>query len=396
MVEKKNHHTVDFENTEVAFAYKSDSELRKAMWLLGLMNHSWLVNLGTKLSIPAVKLGLPFAEKAIRETIFTQFVGGRTLLECQKTIDKLAAFNVKTILDYGAEGKESEEDFNHTMNETIRAIDFASRNESVPYVSSKISGLARFELLQHLQEGKPLDPNLQKEYDNVLKRIDAICGVADQKEVGVYFDAEESWIQNTIDNLVNQMMGRYNRDRVVVANTFQLYRTDRLQYLKDSYVEARESGYLLGAKLVRGAYMNKERERAQRKGYPSPIQPSLEATNDAFNQAVRFCVEHYEYIASVNASHNVNSNRLQAELVAKKNIPNDHPHLCFSQLYGMSDNLTFNLAKGGYNVAKYVPYGAVREVIPYLARRAQENTAVTGDMSREYQLVLQEWKRRKG
>lgn len=395
MVERKNHHTIDFENTEIAFAYKSDWELKKALWLLGLMNNSWLVNLGTSLSVPAVKIGLPFAETAIRKTIFDQFVGGATLLECQKTIDKLAKFKVKTILDYGAEGKETEEDFNHTMNETIRAIDFASKNESVPYVSSKITGLARFELLKHLQDGQSLDADMQTEYENVLKRIDAICGVADQKGVGVYFDAEESWIQDAIDDLVNLMMERYNRSKAVVTNTFQMYRSDRLQYLKDSYERAREGGYLLGAKLVRGAYMEKERNRAAKLGYPSPIQPNLEATNAAFNEAVHFCVEHFEHISSCNASHNVNSNRIQAELISEKSIPNDHPHLCFSQLYGMSDNLTFNLAKAGFNVAKYVPYGPVREVIPYLARRAQENTAVTGDMSREYQLVLKEWKRRK-
>lgn len=394
MVDKKNHSSIDFNNTEVAFAYKSDQELKQALRLLSMMNQAWLVKLGTAVSVPAIKLGVPFVEKIVRNTIFDQFVGGTTLLECQSTIDKLAAFNVQTILDYGAEGKETEEDFNLTMNETIRAIEFASQNESVPYVSSKITGLARFGLLEHLHAEKPLNEGLQQEYENVLKRIDAICGVADLKGVGVYFDAEESWIQKPIDDLVSQMMERYNKSKVVVGNTFQLYRIDRLPYLKASYERAREKGYLLGAKLVRGAYMNKERSRAERMGYPSPIQPNLEATNNAFNEAVRFCVDHYEQIGSCNASHNLNSNRIQAELIAERNLPKDHPHLCFSQLYGMSDNLTFNLAKAGYNVAKYVPYGAVRDVIPYLARRAQENTAVTGDMSREYQLVLQEWKRR--
>ena len=396
MVNNKNHHTIDFTNTEIAFAYKSNKELKKALRMLGLMNYQWLVNLGTSVSVPAIKMGLPFVEKMVRGTIFDQFVGGTTLLECQKTIDKLSKFNVKTILDFGAEGKETEEDFNMTMNETIRAIEFASRNESVPYVSSKITGLARFGLLQHINDGKALNTEEQQEYDNIVKRIDAICGVAEQKGVGVYFDAEESWIQKPIDDLVNTMMDRYNRSKVVIGNTYQLYRTDRLQYLKDSYQESRDKGYLLGAKLVRGAYMNKERNRAAKMGYPSPIQPDLKSTNEAFDAAVRFCVENYEHIASCNASHNLNSNRIQAELIADKNLPKDHSHLCFSQLYGMSDNLTFNLAKAGYNVAKYVPYGAVRDVIPYLARRAQENTAVTGDMSREYQLVLQEWKRRKG
>ena len=397
MVEEKKQKKplLDFSDTQIAFAYKSDRSLQKAAWLFGLMNKPWLVRIGTSLSALALRFKLPFAEKIIKNTLFEQFVGGATLLECQNTIYKLWEHRVLTILDYGAEGKSTEADFNLTMNETIRAIEFASQNESVPFVSSKITGLARFELLESVQKGKSLTKETRLEYRNVLKRIDSICHVANQKGVGIFFDAEESWIQDAIDHLVNQMMKRYNREKVVVANTFQLYRTDRLQYLIDSYNRARNDGYLLGAKLVRGAYMEKERARASRMNYPSPIHPNQEATNDAFNTAVRFCVDNYRHIGSCNASHNAESNRLQAELIANREIQLDHPHLCFSQLYGMSDNLTFNLAKAGFNVAKYVPYGAVKDVIPYLIRRAAENTAVTGDMNREYKLVATEVKRRK-
>lgn len=385
---------LDFDDTRKAFAIKSDEELKKAAWLFGLMNKHWLVGLGSKLGIAAIRLRLPFVEGIVKSTIFEQFCGGTTLLESQPTINRLQEHGVLTILDYGAEAKDSEEDFNLTMNETIRAIEFAARNASVPVVSSKISGLARTGLLAAVSAGEAFSRETRQEYKSVLKRIDAICHVARQKGVGVMFDAEESWLQDAIDHLVNLMMRRYNREKVVVYNTFQLYRHDRLQFLIDSFNQARQHDYLLGAKLVRGAYLEKERDRARQNGQPSPIHPNKEATDDAFNTAVRFCVDNYEYICSCNASHNQLSTRLQAELIARKGIPRNHPHLNFCQLYGMSDNLTFNLAAAGFNAAKYLPYGSVKEVVPYLIRRAQENSSVTGDMTREYKLVHDEMKRR--
>ncbi|MBK7873793.1 MAG: proline dehydrogenase family protein [Saprospiraceae bacterium] len=384
----------DFSNTEIAFAGKSDDELRKSARLFALMNKHWLVGIGSKLGVAAIKMHLPFVEQIVKNTIYEQFCGGTTLLETQKTIQKLQKQQVFTILDYGAEAKEKEEDFNHTMNETIRAIEFASKTPGVPIVSSKISGLARFGLLEAIQRGDALSRESRSEYKNVLKRVDAICYVASLKGVGVFFDAEETWIQDSINHLVNLMMKRYNREKAVVYNTFQLYRTDQLKYLMQSFNQAKKEGYILGAKLVRGAYMDKERDRAARMGYPSPIHPNKAATDDAFNTAVRFCVDHFEQLASCNASHNAESIMLQAELIAQRGVARNHPHLMFSQLYGMSDNLTFNLAKAGFNVAKYVPYGPVREVVPYLIRRAEENASVTGDMSREYELVLKEMKRR--
>ena len=388
------HALPDFTNTEIAFAGKTNEQLRKSARIFGLMNKHWLVGIGSKLGIAAIKMHLPFVESIVKSTIFEQFCGGTTLLETQKTVQHLQKQNVMTILDYGAEAKEREEDFNLTMNETIRAIEFAAQTPGVPVVSSKITGLARFGLLEALQNGEVLTPELRVEYKNVLKRVDAICYTAARCGVGVYFDAEETWIQDSINHLVTLMMKRYNQQKVVVFNTFQLYRHDQLQYLMHSFNQARKSGYLLGAKLVRGAYMEKERDRAARMGYRSPIHPSKNATDDAFNTAVRFCVDNYEYIASCNASHNADSAMLQAQLIAQRGIPRDHPHLLFSQLYGMSDNLTFNLAQAGFNVAKYVPYGPVRDVVPYLIRRAEENSSVTGDMTREHKLVLEEMKRR--
>lgn len=386
--------SLDFSDTKTAFAYKTDKELKQSLWLFNMMNRPMLVKLGTTAALLAMKLRVPFVIAALKATIFKQFCAGTTLLESQKVIELLEAHNVYSILDYGVEAKENEEDFNHTMNETIRSLEFASRNTAVPVVSTKITGLGRFGLFEKIQNQLNLNKEEQQEWSNVKKRLDSICHVAAQQGVSLFFDAEESWIQNTLDHLVTKMMRRYNKEKAVVYNTFQMYRKDRLQFLIHSFNDAEERGYFLGAKLVRGAYMEKERERAAKMGYASPINPNRKATNDSFNMAVRFCIDNHEKIASCNASHNEFSNKLQVRLMEDKDIPKDHPHLMFSQLYGMSDNLTFNLARAGYHVAKYIPYGPVKEVVPYLIRRAEENTAVTGDMSREYQLIKKEVDRR--
>ena len=385
----------DFTDTATAFSYLNDHDLKQTAWLFGMMNKSWLVKYGSVLGLWAVEWKFPFAEKIILNTIFRQFVGGTTLLESQKNIDKLAGLNTLTVLDYGAEAKETEIDFNHTMTENIRAIDFAARaGGKIPVVSVKITGLARFALLERVQGADTLSKEELSEYRNVLKRLDTICFHAAAKGISIFIDAEESWIQDALDHLVWLMMKRYNKQRVVVYNTYQMYRHDRLHFLMESYDRAREAGFLLGAKLVRGAYMDKERERALEQGYPSPINKDKLATDDLYNTALRFCIDNIEHISVCNASHNAESNLLLANLMNRRNIPHDHPHTLFSQLYGMSDNITFNLAKAGYRVGKYMPYGQVEDVIPYLIRRAQENSSVTGDASREYALVLEELKRR--
>ncbi len=385
---------VNFSNSEVAFAYKSDKALKHAARIFKLMNKKWLVNSGSKVGLAAFKLRLPVVNKLVKSTVFDLFVGGQTLLECQATIDKLYKFNVQTILDYGAEAKESELDFNKTMNETIRAIEFANTNESTPVISTKITGLGRFGLLESLQKKIPFTKITKLEYRNILKRLDTICYTAHAKDVGVYFDAEETWIQDIIDHLVRVMMKRYNKEKVIVYNTFQMYRKDRLQFLIDSHQLAKKDGYLLGAKIVRGAYMEKERVRAVAKNYASPINDSKAATDDLYNTAIKFCIENYKEIAFCNATHNAHSSMMLVDLIEKKGIDPKHPHISFCQLYGMSDNISFNLANAGFNVAKYVPYGQVAEVMPYLIRRAQENSAVAGEMSREYKQVIEEMRRR--
>lgn len=385
----------DFEDTRTAFSHLSDKELHKTAWLFRMMNNPLLVEWGSPVALWAVHWNLPLARWLMQETVFSQFVGGSSLLNAIPAIDRLASRGTMTILDYGAEGKESEDDLNRTLRETLRAIEFAAGNANVPVVSTKVSGLASNALLEKVQRQDSLSAEEEENYRNIVKRVEALAFTAFEKGVGIFFDAEETWIQEPIDQMVNQVMRKYNKKRVVVYNTFQMYRTDRLKYLLQMASEAGSEGWILGAKIVRGAYMEKERERAAAKGYVSPIHPNKMSTDEDYNKALRFLVEHYEHIASCNASHNAESNMLMAKMIDEKGIPRNHSHLLFSQLYGMSDNITFNLANAGYNVAKYVPYGKVEEVIPYLIRRAEENTSVTGEMSRELSLIDREIRRRR-
>ena len=392
MVIKKN--SLDFTNTQIAFSLKTNKELKKTAWLFGLMSKPSLVSLGSKLAMKSIEWNLPFAETAIKHTIYEQFCGGTTLLDASDSIDKLAQFGTKTILDYGVEGKDSEEDFNRTMVENLSAIDFASRSKHIPFVCVKISGLARFDLLARIQQNAPLTHNEQTEYFTASKRLDAICHAGREKKVSVLIDAEETWIQDTIDRMANMMMARYNRDKAVVFNTCQMYRHDRLAFLKQSHELSKEKNFILGIKLVRGAYMEKERKRAAEMGYPTPINPDKVATDKMFNDGLVYCIQNIEQIAVINATHNAQSSVLLADLMEEMGVAHNHPHFWFSQLYGMSDNITFNLAEAGYNVAKYMVYGSVKDVVPYLMRRAQENTSVTGDVGRELGLVNKEVKRR--
>lgn len=384
----------DFKDTEIAFSYLTDKELRQMSWLFSMMNKPWLVNVGSSIGRWAVQWNIPFARPIVKATLFRQFVGGESLLKSMGTIEKLAHYKTLTILDYGVEAKEAEVDFNATLREILRAIEFASGNEHVPVVSTKVSGLASNPLLEKVQRGDTLSRSEEEAYKAVVKRVEAISMAAFEKGVSVFFDAEESWIQKPIDELVNSMMRRFNKDRAVIYNTYQLYRHDRLAYMIETAELARSEGWIFGSKIVRGAYMEKERLRAKEMGYPSPIYPDKASTDKAYNEALRYLVEHVDTIASCNASHNAESCMKMATWIDELRIDRNHPHLNFSQLYGMSDHLTFNLADCGYNVAKYMPYGRVEEVIPYLLRRAQENSSVTGEMSRELDLIHKEMKRR--
>ncbi|MCH2021642.1 MAG: proline dehydrogenase family protein [Saprospiraceae bacterium] len=385
---------VDFRNTAIAFERKSKKQLKETARLFKIMNSSFLVNLGSNLTLFALKINMPI-NGIIKRTIFKQFCGGATFNECRETIKELADYQVETILDYGAEGKESNAAFDITVEESIKSVRFAAEHDTVNVVSCKITGLVSNGLLEKVSAQKQLNQKETDDYNRMLARLDTICKEAHQLKVALFIDAEESWMQDAIDQATDLMMERYNKNYVTVYNTYQMYRHDRLDFLKKSFELAKEKKYILGAKLVRGAYMEKERQRAKDMSYPSPIQPDKKSCDNDYNAAVKFCVDNYEKISSCVASHNEFSTLYQLQLMDEMNIPKKHKHFNFCQLYGMSDNLTFNLAKAGYNVAKYVPYGPVRDVIPYLIRRAKENSAVDTEVSRELRLIRKELKRRK-
>ncbi len=384
----------DFDNTKIAFANKSNAELNRAYWLFKVISSNFLTRVGPPITNFFMNIGLPI-KALIKPTIFDHFCGGESIQDCEKTIEQLWTGKVGSILDYSVEGEEREEVFNETSLEIIRTVRRAAGDERIPLTVFKVTGIGRFALLEKIQAKEPLSAQEQEEFDRVQSRVDAICTAAEGSNVPVMIDAEESWIQDTIDDLAIAAMRRYNRNEPIVYNTYQLYRSDKLASLKADAALAQTDGFILGAKLVRGAYMEKERARAKEKGYPSPIQPDKTASDRDYNEALVFCTEHLDHVAFVAGTHNEHSCKVLAGLMDQKDIPHHHKHVCFSQLLGMSDNLSFNLADAGYRVAKYVPYGPVKAVMPYLFRRAQENTSVAGQTGRELALIIREKKRRR-
>ena len=401
---------ISFDNTAKAFAYKSDRDLRKARFLFSSMGYGSLVKLGTAVTPWFIKVGLPI-KGIIRNTIFKQFVGGESLQETSTVAKKLGEYGVEVILDYGVEGGDyGEPGLENACDEFIRVIDYAATQPNIPFISIKVTGIARFGLLEKLDKSadaqsgslmkryakaiETLTAEEEKEWQRVHTRMTRICQAAANKNIGVLVDAEETWIQDPVDVLTVLMMVQFNTNRAVVYNTIQFYRHDRLKFLKDSLEAAELKKFILGAKLVRGAYMEKERRRAVEKNYTSPIQPSKDATDNDYNTALAYCVQHIEKVAFIVASHNENSNLYTTQLLLQKNLPLNHPHVHFSQLYGMSDNITFNLADAGCSVSKYLPFGPIKDVIPYLMRRAQENSSVSGQTGRELGLIKKEMQRR--
>ena len=402
---------ISFENTRDAFAYKSTKELKKAHFLFSMMGHPLIVKIGLAITPIAIKLHVPFTRTLIKKTIFSQFVGGETLQETAPVASTLEKYNVKVILDYGVEGgNDGEKGYDHATDEFIRVIDYAATQHNIPFMSIKVTGIIRFGLLEKIDASMhQCEGTLMKRYHKVIEslpgdesaewqcavgRLTRICETGASKKVGVLIDAEETWIQDPVDALTILMMDTFNKNKAVVFNTLQLYRHDRFAFLKDSYQAAIERNFILGAKLVRGAYMDKERKRAADMGYPSPIQPDKESTDRDFNASIEFCIEHLDHISLIVASHNEYSNLVTTEFLDKKRLPHNHPHVHFSQLYGMSDNITFNLAKSECSVSKYLPFGPIKDVIPYLMRRAQENSSVSGQTGRELGLIRKELERR--
>ena len=382
-----------FNNTKIAFSLKSDSELERAFFLFNLIQSQPMVKIGTAVTNFALKAHLP-VEGLIRSTVFDHFCGGVTEEDCIPNIEKMHSNGVYSVLDYSVEGKETEEQFDIVKAKTLKNIEFAKKKDAIPFVVFKPTGVGRFSLYQKITEKKPLSNEEKSEWDAVMNRYYEICDKAIKFDVPILIDAEESWMQDAADVLVEGLMEKYNLDKAIVFNTLQMYRHDRMEYLKSLHQKALKGNYHIGLKIVRGAYMEKERERARENKYISPICKDKNATDENFNAAIKFMMEH-DKMALFAGTHNEESSYLLLGLAKKYNINSADQRLWFGQLYGMSDHISFNLAKEGFNTAKYVPFGPVRDAMPYLIRRAEENTSVAGQTNRELNLIKEERVRRK-
>jgi proline dehydrogenase len=385
---------ISFDNTEIAFASKSDADLNRSYLLFTMVSRTSWVKIGKRFTNIAFSLRLPISG-LIKATIFKQFCGGENIDDCANAIKALGDYKIGTILDYSVEGKEAEEEFDKTAGETLDTIKRAAGDSNIPFCVFKVTGLARFALLEKVSAQAQLNTQEEKEWQKVKDRVLRICAQAAATGVPIFIDAEESWIQGAIDALADEMMSRFNKQKAIVYNTVQLYRKDRLEFIKKSHSLAQKNTYLLGLKLVRGAYMEKERERATAMNYQNPIQNSKEDSDRDYNAALDYCLEHINEIAICAGTHNEKSSLHLVELMKKFKVPANDNRVYFSQLLGMSDHISYNLAQAGYNVAKYVPYGPVKDVLPYLIRRAEENTSVKGQTGRELSLIIKEKQRRK-
>lgn len=383
-----------FNNTQIAFSAMSDKALDRAYFLFRMIKTPAMVKIGTSLTNFALKFHLP-VEGIIRKTVFDHFVGGVTKEDCHAVIDKMYAKGVSSVLDYSVEGKEDEEHFDDALREILEVVEFAKNNPAIPFAVFKPTGFGRIDLYEKVGKGETLSQQEAMEWARVIGRFDQVCKKAHEYDLAVLVDAEESWMQDAADDLCAEMMKKYNREKAIVFNTLQLYRHDRLAYLQKLHEQSKAEGFHIGMKLVRGAYMEKEAKRAEEKGYPNPICATKEATDANYDAGVAYMMDHIETMAIFAGTHNENSSYKLMELINKKGLAHNDNRIWFGQLYGMSDNISYNLAANGYNVAKYLPYGPVRDVMPYLIRRAQENTSVEGQTGRELMLITAERERRK-
>ncbi len=383
-----------FNDTKIAFSDKTDHELKKAYWLFKTIESPKIVSLGSKLLNLALAIHFP-VKWIIKPTVFQHFCGGETIAECDAMITKLGKSGIGTILDYSAEGIENEEDFDKVTEELLSVIKESINNKHIPFAVFKVTGIARFGILEKINSGEKLSTAELEEYERILNRIDRICNAAYLYEIPVFIDAEETWIQNAIDAIAENMMKKYNCGKAIVYNTLQMYRHDRIAYFGNLINDAEQQKYYIGVKIVRGAYMEKERERAEKMTYPSPIQKDKEATDKDYDKALKLSFENRHIVSVCAGSHNEKSNMFLAELIKNNKLDINDKRFYFAQLLGMSDHISYNLAYEGFNVAKYVPYGPVNSVMPYLLRRAQENTSVAGQTGRELLLIQNELKRRK-
>ena len=383
-----------FNDTEVAFSLKSDTELDRAYFLFKMISNEPLVRIGTAVTNFALKAHLP-VDGLIRATVFDHFCGGVNEEDCLSVVDKMFTKGVSSVLDYSVEGKEEEIQFDAALDMTLKTVEFAKEKQAIPFAVFKPTGLGRIDLYEKVGAKQSLSADEQTEWNKVKERFEIICKTAHEKDVALLIDAEESWMQDAADDLVEEMMRKYNKEKVIVFNTLQLYRWDRMDYLKALHERAKAEGFYIGMKLVRGAYMEKEHKRAEERGYPTPICVSKQATDDNYNIAVDYMMKHINKMAIFAGTHNEESSYKLMEMLQTNSISKSDSRIWFGQLYGMSDNISYNLAQNGYNVAKYLPFGPVRDVMPYLIRRAEENTSVAGQTSRELNLLKTERTRRK-
>jgi proline dehydrogenase len=382
-----------FENTTVAFSLKSDAQLRKSYYLFKMMGNNKLVDIGSGLTNWALKIGLPI-KTLVKKTVFEQFCGGTTEEKCMPLVERMFEKGVSSILDYSVEGKVNEAEFDKVVEKKLRLIDFASYHNALPFEVVKPTGLGRFDIWHKVSENKPLSPSERAEWERIEGRVDLLCKTASEKKVMLLFDAEETWMQDAADELIRNMMAIYNKEEAIVYNTIQCYRKDRFEYIQELHEDAVNNDFIIGAKIVRGAYMEKERERAAEMAYDSPICNTKQDTDDMFNKVMYYCLDRLESIRLCVGTHNEESTLRAMKELHHKNIAPTDTRVWFGQLYGMSDNLSFNLAALGYNSFKILPFGPVKDVMPYLIRRAQENTSVAGQMGRELALVKKEMQRR--
>lgn len=383
---------ISFDNTENAFKAKTDKDLKRSYQLFKLIGNPSLVKLGAAFTPLALNVGF---KGLIKRTIFKQFCGGENIEDCSRAIAELGKYNIGTILDYSVEGKESEADFDHCLEETLDTIAKGKGDKNIPFCVFKVTGLARFALLEKVSAQQPLTENEKQEWARVEARVNKICDAAAAADQPLFIDAEESWIQHAIDRMVDANMEKHNKNHVIVYNTYQMYLKSRLGALKRAVETAKQKGYKVGGKFVRGAYMEKERERAQQMGYPSPVQDTKPDSDRDYNLALDYFIEHIDHMAVCAGTHNEESSMHLVKLMEQKGIDKGDKRIYFSQLLGMSDHISYNLSLNGYNVAKYVPYGPVKDVLPYLIRRAKENTSVKGQTGRELSLIIKEKQRRK-
>ncbi len=384
---------IDFSNTELAFQAQSPAKLRRTYWLFRMIDSPILTKIGPKLLTLGFRMGLP-VEGLVKSTLFDLFAGGESLPETVPRSEHLMSYGVHTILDYSVEGEKSEAGFEATKREILATLDHGAAQEAVAFSACKLTGLGSFDIMAKVQAGENLSQAEQASFERLKGRIREIAQAAYDRQVPIFLDAEETWIQDVIDAQAEELMATYNREKPIIWTTIQHYRHDRLTYLKSLIDRSKSQGYILAVKLVRGAYLEKENRRAEEKGYPTPMQATKAATDRDYDAGLALCVDHMDHVAVCAGTHNERSSAFLAELLQQKGIPANHPHVWFAQLLGMSDHISFNLGHEGYNAAKYLPYGPVKSVMPYLIRRAEENTSVAGQASREVELLRQEVKRR--